>query len=482
MSKNQYKSAVTGFLILLIFAIGCTKIDTTSLGQDLIPSVDNIHTFDTTFNVIAINYDNIAQCDTVHRNDLQALGLISNDPYFGKTNAAIYVEMKPSYFPYNFPVASPDSLVVDSAVLVLKYSYSFGDTNALQKINVYQLSDSFKVGNNYTSCTALGFDNSVLYGTKTFYPYQLKDSVHALKEEASSQLRIPILTSLAQSMITDSAGIFRTDQNFVDFFKGFAIVADQNFPGQQALSYFDLTSASSRLAIYVRATNKGVTDTTVISFGVSGLTGQANSVIHDRGTSEITAHLNHPAQGDSLVYIQTSPGSYALLTIPGLTGLSNRVINRAELIVDQEYSPNSYNDIFNAPVNLYIDAKDPGISPDSYIPLPCDFTSTELQSNFATMGGGLKQAKDNMGNNIGEYVFNISRYLQSIVTKGKTSLTLRLSAPNYVNYTSTYTDWCGQGIIPISFVRNNIGNGRVKLNGSNNTPTRMRLHIVYSVL
>ena len=34
----------------------CTKIDTTHLGSDLIPSVDNVNTFETTLDVVANNY------------------------------------------------------------------------------------------------------------------------------------------------------------------------------------------------------------------------------------------------------------------------------------------------------------------------------------------------------------------------------------------------------------------------------------------
>jgi hypothetical protein len=99
------------------------------------------------------------------------------------------------------------------------------------------------------------------------------------------------------------------------------------------------------------------------------------------------------------------------------------------------------------------------------------------------MGGQLKTITDSSsGQQRGEYVFNISRYLQSIVTKGKSSLHLRLSAPDFVTNTNTYTDWCGQTIGPFSTPRNNVGDGRVKINGTNNTPTRIRLRVVYSKL
>ena len=478
MFKNQYSSAFTGILILLSFAFGCTKIDTTTLGQNLIPVVDNIHTFDTTFAVIATNYDS-TECDTTRRNSLQPLGIISNDPLFGKSTAQIYVELKPGSFPYNFPNADANSFQIDSAILVMNYSHSFGDTNLIQRVNVYQLSDSFHFSDAYTTCKVLGYDNSVLLGQKDYLPSVLKDSVHAFQEEAANQLRIPISKTLVQNFINDSANIFRSDSEFINYFKGFAIVPDEN-AGGQALNYFDFTT--SKLSMYLRYTHNGTKDTTVINFALTGSSGLSNSLIRDRGNSEITTHLTHPASGDSLIYIQTSPGTYATLTIPGLNNLSNRVINRAELIIDQVYSGNSLNDIFAAPVNLYLDTKDSTLNNGNYIPIPCDFSASELTSSFANLGGQLKTSTDSSGNSIGQYVFNISRYVQSIVTKGKPVLTLRLSAPDYITNTTTYTDWCGQTIGPFSYPRNNVGDGRVKLNGTNKTPTRMRLRIVYSTL
>jgi hypothetical protein len=477
---DQYKTAVTGILILFSFAFGCTKIDTTDLGQSLIPVIDNIHTFDTTFSVIAVNYDD-NECDTAQRADLQALGLIVNDPYFGKTNAKIYVEFKPASFPYKFPAADPDSLLVDSAVIVLQYAYTFGDTNLLQKVKVYQLLDSFHLGDNYTTCTELGFDNSVLLGEKSYVPLELNDSIHARGEDDVNQLRIPVSRSFAESLIRDSALAFRSDDDFVKYFKGFAIIPDEA-TGGQGLNYFDIDNAKTRLSLYVRSSNGAVKDTSRIDFTLTGRSALSNSIIRERGNAEVVDHLTHPPAGDSIIYIQTSPGTYAMLTIPGLAGLSNRVINRAELIAEQIYSPNSLNDIFAPPLSLYIDIKDSTINKEAYIPIPCDFSTAELQSRFSYMGGSVTPAKDDQGNSISQYVFNISRYVQSIVTKGKPSLSLRLSAPNYINNLTNYTDWCGQVIVPFAYQKNSIGYGRIKLNGTNDTPTRLRLHVIYSVL
>jgi hypothetical protein len=476
--KNQYKTSVTGILIVLIFSIGCTKIDTTTLGQNLIPAIDNIHTFDTTYKIIAINYDS-TQCDTINRTGLQALGLIANDPLFGSTNANIYFEFKPKNFPFNFPAADANSIVIDSAIMVLDYSHSFGDTNQLQKVNIYQLSDTFDITKSYTTCKVLGYDNSILLGEKSFYPRALKDSVHAYNEDVANQLRIPVSLAFAQKFITDSAQIFHSDKDFVNYFKGFAVVPDQS-TGGNALNYFDLTQ--SRLSFYIRYKSSSKDDTTVVNFALSGSSGSSNSIVHDYGSSEITNHLDQPESGDSLIFLQTSPGNFALLHVPALTGLSNRVINRAEIIIDQDYSSNSLNDVFPPPVNLYVEVKDSSINNDQYIPIPCDFSANEIQTGFQYLGGQRSFTTNSSGQSIAEYRLNVTRYLQSIVTKGKQNLAFRLSAPNLINNDATYVDWCGQGVGPFSVLRNNPAEGRIVLNGTNDTPLHIRLHVVYSTL
>jgi hypothetical protein len=475
--KSQYKIAVTGILILFAFVISCTKIDSTKLGQDLIPTVDNIHTFDTVLNVIATNFDDQNTCDSIVGADLHALGIISNDPLFGKTTANIYLELKPTAYPFTFPAHDKDSLLIDSAVIVLQYSHSFGDTNTLQKAQVFPLTENFIYDTVYTTCHVFDYGTDVL-GEKLFVPKSLKDSLHAFKENASNQLRIPISNSLIQNFVANQDKL-ANDSLFTNFFKGFAIVADQ-LTGGQALNYFDLTSPGTRLSIYTRSSKENVKDSTVINFPLTAASGQANSIIRERGNSEITNHLTHPAEGDSLIYIQTSPGSYAQLTIPGLAGLSNRVINRAELIVQQEYSPLSSDNIFQAPSYLYLDVKD--TSAAKYLPVPCDFSQQELSNNFGHLGGTSKKVMDASGNQVSQYSFNISRYVQSIVTKGKGNPTFRLSAPYYVTVPKAYADACNQLIPAVRFPRNNIAEGRVRLNGTNNTATSIKLRVVYSVL
>lgn len=479
MFNSQFKTALSALIFLFFLSWSCTKIDTTNLGANLIPVVDNIHTFDTTLNVVANNFDTTV-CDSVSRSDLHALGIIPNDPYFGKTTASMYFELKPKFYPFTFPASDKDSLILDSAILVLHYSHSYGDTLLPQKVQVYKLLDQFKHDTTYTTCNIFNYNNSVLLGEQTYIPARLSDSVHALRENATNQLRIKLSNSFAQGFITDSSEIFKTDTTFINYFKGFALITDQIFGGN-AINYFDLGNTGTRLSFYLRSSAGSVKDTSVIDFPFTTYSGEANSVIRERGTSEITNHLAYRETGDSLIYIQTVPGSYAEIKIPGLTGLSNRVIHRAELIVDQVYSPAPSNAYLTTPNYLYLDTQDTSTN-GRYIPIPCDFTTINQQPDFTYFGGLKKLVDDGNGRQVSQYVFNISRYVQSIVTKGNNNAILRLQAPYNITNLTSYIDRCNQLISPFNFPLNNIAQGGVKLNGTNNTTTRMRLHIVYSTL
>jgi hypothetical protein len=86
------------------------------------------------------------------------------------------------------------------------------------------------------------------------------------------------------------------------------------------------------------------------------------------------------------------------------------------------------------------------------------------------------------------YNFDISRFVQGVITRKDSSLTLRMSAPS--NDSLQYTLPYPQGNTVTSFyitpsIANNTADGRVRLGGGGMTlanPLRMRLRIVYSKL
>lgn len=206
MNHRSYFSLfiATLFAVAILFS-ACRKInDPTELGDDLIPPVDNINTFDTTLTVLAYN-DTISIIDDSIRleaGDAHFLGKINNDPLFGSTDARIFLQLKPPAFPYAFR-NKPDSIVaVDSIVLVLNYRETYGDTNAVQTVNVYELDQSSKF--QYDSSYLVrrnNFTYSNLLGSRSFAPNILNDSVKAFGDTAKNQLRIKLDNSFGARLL-----------------------------------------------------------------------------------------------------------------------------------------------------------------------------------------------------------------------------------------------------------------------------------------
>ena len=145
-------------LSLLFLVSSCKRInEATDLGDDLLPGIDGVHTFDTTLTSLQ-TFNHIFEADkdsvAVFRSDDHILGNISGDPLFGKTNAKIFLELKPSTYPWSFSqVYNKDSLQIDSVVLVLGWKATYGDTTAPQKINVWEIDDpnnDFRIDSFYT--------------------------------------------------------------------------------------------------------------------------------------------------------------------------------------------------------------------------------------------------------------------------------------------------------------------------------------------
>src|SRR4051812_28175881 len=98
-----------------MFINGCSKLDTTVIGEDLI-TIDNISTFDTILPITAVR-ERLDDSTRVSRSETHALGSINDDPVFGKTQADIFLELKPATFPFYFGNAKDTITHYDSAFL-----------------------------------------------------------------------------------------------------------------------------------------------------------------------------------------------------------------------------------------------------------------------------------------------------------------------------------------------------------------------------
>jgi hypothetical protein len=309
-------------------------------------------------------------------------------------------------------------------------------------------------------------------GSASFTPSQFKDTITLIRSDDTSKLvnvlRINLSNSLGQRLTqfdttSSSNGGYKTDSIFRTLFRGLA-VKTSDVSGQGVLSYFNVASENSSLTVYFRNKRDGKTDTSSAVFQHSSYS-QANSITRTAG-GDYLANLGQASPQQ--LYIQSAPtGSYAAIAIPGLTGFPNKIIHRAELIAVKLSSP--LDNIFTVPNRLMLDHK--GASDTAYI-FENDIQFDASGSlNFSLFGGTLR--------NDNSYRFNITRYVQSIVTRNERNDTIRLYAPLR---SRLYAKAAGRFVTATNL--SNIAYGRVVLaSGNHPDPAmRLRLRIIYSNL
>lgn len=487
--KNNRLALTLGIVITSTFILlsSCKKInEATELGDDLIPPIDNITTFDTSLYVQVFNDSFTLATDSTLSDPsfTHYLGRISSDPFFGKTDAKIFLELKPrpEQYPYTF-ANKKDSLMLDSVVLVLDYVETYGDTLQPQNITVREITSSNISDFRYDTTYRIR-ENSIpvgaSLGSKTIIPADLNDSVKAYQDTTKNQLRIKLDPSFGTRLLNvyDSTGAYKNDTNFRQNFKGFELESSSG----NAVMGFNLSGANTKLAIYYRYNNGfNNIDTTVAYWTLGTFSATANLAQRDYTGTPFAASVNGTtAPADNFAYIQTTPGSFATIKIPDLGSLSNRVVHRAELIMEQAYD--AQDTIFPTPHALYLDAWETTTS--SFRNIPFDFFfDASGNSNLASFGGVPFSSSDQSGNPIKVWRFNLSRYVQHVVNGTAPVYDMRVYAPVYT-YNQYYSSPTATGTKAYIGVNPAPVRGRVRLRGGDNSPTpnpqRMRLRIVYS--
>ncbi|HET9434406.1 MAG TPA: DUF4270 family protein, partial [Chitinophagaceae bacterium] len=271
MTIRLFRFVLFSFSLLLLIS-SCKKInEATDLGDEIIPGVDGVNTFDTSLLVETYDtiFDPLKDSIRVGRGNDHILGHISNDPFFGKTNAKIFLELKPETYPWNFSgVHNKDSLYIDSVVMVLGWNGTYGDTMAQQRVRVWEMDPNveFRIDSFYSLRNEY-FTHTTLLGTKDFFPYQLKDSIRAFQDTTAGQLRIKLDNSFGRRLLDyDTTNAYKSDSAFKTYFRGFEVEADESFGGNALMAFGLLNNPKTKLAIYYRYTEGGQDDTTVNYF------------------------------------------------------------------------------------------------------------------------------------------------------------------------------------------------------------------------
>lgn len=469
-------------LITIISIYSCTKITNTELGSDLIPPIDGVETKDTVLDVITRNF--LLDSTRISKFQDMVLGNIEDDPLMGKTKAIINAEFKPLYYPYFYEV-SKDSLFLDSAVLVLGYRGLWGDSTNPIHLKVFEISQTSRLKQDsvyptYSSMNIAGQIGETIISD----PRRLKDSVKPRNEAAVNQIRIKLSNAFASRLLYefDSTNAYRTDAQFSSVFRGFSIVPQA---GSNTLLRVSLSDTNSKVALYYRYQRRDSIIDTVVRYFRHGVTSNANNnIVRNRVGSEAQSFLTNPiAQPDSLLYLDAGPGNYVRIQTPALeTNISNRLVHRAELIMEQDATNDLFYEKYTAP-NLFLCAVPKRLDSAKfrfYVPNDISLGQGGVAANLNSFGGNVLYKTDPSGRRIASYSFNITRYVQGIITRKEPVFDLYLFAPveDYV-----HTSQSANSLYPIAAAPFNYpASGRVRLLGGNSArPDRkMRLRIIFS--
>ena len=437
--------------ITLLYGItGCNK--STILGGGLIPPGDFVNAEDTVLTNIIAN--NILRYDSSIANGQGAyqkiLGSITTDPVFGRTHAFVYTQVS---LPQNAFTFDGTGQILDSVVLSLSYNGYTGDSAAPQTFRVYRMSEpGFTIDSNYAYNKPLQYNPGELLGTVTVSPLTLRDSVSIYGEKESAQLRIKLSNAFGNDLLQQkSDGAFATDSSFREYLKGFAIVPDTNLGTNRNMIYLDLSNSNTKLTVfYKNSTDDSLRATMNFDQYASA---HANYFTRNYNGSQAGQFINtgNP-NGDSILFLNASPGLYTKLTIPGLENFPNVLINKAELVITQITSgTGDMNNIFTEPGSLSLQQYTNGDTTK----IPADYYSIGGADYF----GGTRKVITNFGGvQVVQYTFNLANTVQRFIKKLDTNNGFRLAA-----YSPLYMDV-----------------NRVKVGGSGLSQYNIKLRIIYT--
>jgi hypothetical protein len=282
-------------------------------------------------------------------------------------------------------------------------------------------------------------------------------------------------------LISADTSVYRNDTTFTAAFPGVALLPQSG--NQVALAYFNLANAeNTKLTVYYKAKSwGGVVDSSLVTNFTFRNFRNLNKVERTITGTEFGNSLVNGSQSDDKLYIASSPGSYATIKIKGLQELSNRVIHRAELVATPLMADG---DKYQPPYYVFLDAYDSSFNLARSIQNDFTLNIQTGQFNQTLFGGFLVN---------GKYTFDVSRYVQGIVTRKEKSYTLRMYAPyktntvyvpngtaSTVDLAKLNSDQQGPRGLGLLYLNPQIAYGRTVLGGGTHPTAKMYLRIIYS--
>jgi len=293
----------------------------------------------------------------------QAVGNVA-DTFFGTLSGATYFQVLPD----DFTPGIYDDAVVDSAVLVLPYSgFTYGDnasTDITQTYQVFYMTDTLGYYNTYYSYNSANIDvASPLSDPTTINVFHLKDSLGLNILPANYPgLRIKLKLPQLMNRIKPAIAIFSTSTNptadWLNVFKGICVKASDSRQFAKAVPYFELDGSDlyseAGIVVYCRLNSDPTTTIAKSYYYNTGSCAHINNITRSYAHYPVNNLLRSTAANDQVIALQNQPGASIDIVVPGIKGLPNGVINKAELrltlLPGSQYNNFS---VYSAPERLY---------------------------------------------------------------------------------------------------------------------------------
>jgi len=391
------------FIITFLF-LSCNK-EFDKIGLDIQPAADklNVENNDTT---TLVTYSVREDSVQTGNSSVSLLGSYK-DLIMGISTASIYTQFRLSIAGYNFGEAP----ILDSLILSLAYSDSYGDTTTPQTVKVYELDGKLYSDSSYYSNYNIQKCDIEL-ANYTFIP-KPHDSVVVGNDTLPPQLRInlsSLSSELGNKLLNASETDLEDNENFLEFFHGLYITAEP-VETAGAILYFDLMSTMSQMVIYYQNTEE---DSLQFNFVINDNCARFNNYNHNNYEDASPEFKNQvlngdTSLGDNILYLQAMGGVKTKIRFPNIKNYissGNIAVNQAMLIIKGIEG----NDDFEPPSRLALVK----INEEGETEILIDQYEGDIYF------GGTYISSDN------EYRFRITRHIQHLLSGTETDYGLYL--------------------------------------------------------
>lgn len=320
--------------------------------------------------------------------------------------------------------------VLDSVVLVLDQTTSYGVLNNSYSLQVYELTSEISSDETYYNNTTLNVSGTPLANISNFK-----------FENGETSLRIPLSTAFGNTLINAfGTTSMESTENFQNFFKGIFVTATTvNGDGMVSLN---LNSDLSNLELFYHSDTQ-IDSSYTFSIGTSETS--ISQYVKENNSSEAILAAN--STNKEVGFVASMSSFKTLIEFPDLSYLEDIIINKAELSVYQADYGSTESIAFPEPdqMILFQNLEDTSIS----------YLDSYSSSNYGPLGA--KELVEVDGSNTNVYTFQITQYVQ-----------------NLINGTAS-----AESVYMLD-VSSNEGN-RIKVGGGNHPTLPMKLNIIYTV-